>query len=127
MAIDGETGALTVIRGPDAGKVVSFADIGMGGGLDTSAGLKATKFYFSGATKNFNLQSLAGMRYEANISINLGIKFNKSLSYSKVGRNFVLGLGSTIGGSLIPVPVQGNFNRGITVINPWSTTNRIDP
>jgi len=122
FATDAEIGGVLALRGSDAGQIAPIFDAAVGAGLDFSLSLKHSKFYYSGRASDFKLSFLGGVRYEANLSANFAVKFNRSASYGSInvgGTNqFVLGLGRSIGVSAIPLPVQGSLTKGVTIVRP---------
>jgi RHS repeat-associated protein len=117
-------GAILILRGPEAGSVVPVFDFSLVQGIDISAAIKFTNFYFSGPENDIKQGTFLGFRIEANIAVTSGIDLGASFgwapnvnadSFFGAFRNAVYAESFSIGvGIPAPFPVSGNWNLGYT-------------
>jgi hypothetical protein len=118
-------GFAVILRGPDAGKVVGFLDGTSAGptaaGADASAALEGMYIFYSGDVNNFSAKLLEGYRTEFSGSfsaiIDLGITgFMGEINPKDGGRVYGFGGSFGVGWSVFDAVINGNFNKGTTVI-----------
>ena len=118
----GELGAggILVIRGPDAGKFVTYLDYGVGLGLDLSAVVEGGLIFYTGNADEFTINTLKGARTEVGLAAGM-IGANVFLSSQDAAGGRVVGVLGTYGPGInplvlfgIPTPFTGNVNHGET-------------
>jgi len=119
-SIEGGLGGLLVLRGKDIGYATGIFDAGVGAGLEFGAGFSLTKLYHTGPETAIRATDFLGTRLSGTVSLNLaGLDVGVKVSYAKIKRNEILGLGRTLGvGTGAPFGtfgISGNINYGKTM------------
>jgi hypothetical protein len=113
--VGAENGKLLVLIGKHKG-IHSLNEISAGlGGLHGSITGEMANLYYSDSTDDISANTFYGARWEANAGIDFLLSTGINAIYSKVGQNFLVGLGPTNGVGYSATILSGNINWGASV------------
>ena len=113
VGVHGQKSGVFMLRGKDAGKFQAYTEIGGHLGIEVGGAIGVERFYYTDAVRNISITQLGGWSTQISLSAGIG-GFDVGASVSRAnigGGQFILGVGSDIGVSPLPIKLSGTVGQ----------------